>query len=410
MNNTGSPASEAYIVDAIRLPRARVKKSGGAYAKHKPVELVASLLHGLAERQSVATNHIESLLLGCSTQSGTQGANIAKIASLYAGWPQTIYGSTISSFCCSGLEAINLTASKVKAGIEDLAIAGGVEHLSSAAMFSDRGAWFNDPDVAQRTGFMHMGLAADLIACQQGYSRTQLDEISLQSHQRSARATEKGKFNKSLVAIHPNYLHQGQKSVTQDDGIRHSTPEQLQELSPSFTTMIDDYRALVKQHYPDIEFQALHTSANSPALVDGASLLLIANEYSCDKYQLTPRAKISHYSSASDEPIKMLTGHIRATEKLLNKTGLNPSDIDLWEVNESFAATILLFQQSFAIDKDCLNVNGGAIALGHPLGATGGNLVSMLIDELEARQLNRGVVTICGAAGLGVSTLIERVF
>lgn len=400
--------NEAYIIEAIRLPRALCKKEGGAYAKNKPVELLATLFQEIEHRHPSVLPNIDDVILGCSTQSGSQGSNIAKIASLYAGWPETITGKTISSFCCSGLDAINYAATKIFAGAEDLVIAGGVEHISSAPMFSDKGPWFADPEVAKKTGFIHMGLSADLIACEQNYSRDQLNTLSVESHRRALRAQEEKRFEKSVVPLHINYLQEKQTSLANDDAVRHCDSNQLEKLQPSFSEMIEQFRPLVEAKYPHIDFLAKHSAANSPALVDGASMLLLASKDACSKYNLKPRAKIVSYASASDEPIKMLTGHIRATEKLLLQQGISANDIDLWEVNESFAATVLLFQSSFGITSEKLNVNGGAIALGHPLGATGGNLVSMLIDELERSDKKLGVVSICGAAGLGTSTLIER--
>ena len=397
---------DAFIVDAVRIPRAKAKKDG-VYADQKPVDLLKPLFHALSERNSFDSAEVEDVLLGCSTQSAEQGANLGKIASLYAGWSPQVSGVTLNRFCCSGLDAINLGASKVMAGMESLVVAGGVEHLSRVPMFSDRGAWYSDAEVMQKTRFMHMGLAADLIAVQEGYDRQQLDDLALLSHERAATATRNGYFQPSLI---PVANAEGAPLLTHDNTVRASvTAEALAELPASFTAVVEAGQAVVDQVYADTKLQAMHTAGNAPALVDGASLLLMASKERCAAQGLSPRARVRHFANGSDEPVKMLTGHIRATEKLLRATGLKASDIDLWEVNESFAASVLKYQSEFAIPVSQLNVNGSAIALGHPLGATGGNLVSSLLDELERRDLQRGMVAICGGAGVGVATLIERV-
>lgn len=401
--------SSAYIIDAVRLPRALIKKTGGAYANIKPVELLATLFNALQTRNELDPAIVNDVLVGCSTQIGSQGANIAKIASLYAGWPDSVSGGTVGRFCCSGLDAINLSASKLMAGIEDVVVAGGVEHLSSVPMFSDRGAWFSDKGVMDKTRFVHMGLAADLLACLHGYSREALDTLSVESHRRAAKSTEAKRFANSLVPVDTAYLDKGQTQLLSDDAVRpECVLEAIKNLNPSFKNSIDLFRNKVKELYPDLELEARHSAANSPALVDGASLLLLASESACEKYDLKPRARMVSFSNGSDEPLKMLTGHIRATEKLLASQNLEPEDIDLWEVNESFASTVLLYQQTFGIHDSLINVNGGAIAMGHPLGATGGNLVSTLLDELERTGKRRGLVSICGGAGVGVASLIER--
>ena len=401
--------SNAYIIDAVRLPRALTKKTGGAYANHKPVELLATLFNALKARNKLDSSIVNDVLVGCSTQSGSQGANIARIASLYADWPDSVSAGTVGRFCCSGLDAINLSASKLMADIEEVVVAGGVEHLSSAPMFSDKGAWFSDKEVMDKTRFMHMGLAADLLACIHGYSREDLDRLSVESHSRALTATRENRFVNSLIPIEKAYLKKGQTQLLIDDAIRpECNAASIQTLSPSFENVIDHFRTKVKEHYPDVGFEARHSAANSPALVDGASLLLLASHSACEKYGLNPRARLVSFANASDEPLKMLTGHIRATEKLLSSVKLKPEDIDLWEVNESFASTVLLFRQTFDIDDSVINVNGSAIAMGHPLGATGGNLVSILLDELERTGKQKGIVSICGGAGVGVATLVER--
>ncbi|MFT7405110.1 acetyl-CoA C-acyltransferase [Zhongshania sp.] len=395
----------AMIVDAVRIPRATLRGTS-AYAALRPVELLRPLFTAIAERNHLDSSQVEDVLLGCATQSGGQGANVAKIAALYAGWSEAVSGVTVNRFCCSGLDAINLAASKIMSGMESVLVAGGVEQLSAVPMFADQGDWFSNPKVMKATKFMHMGLSADLIATQQGYSRERLDAYALQSHQRANHAASNHYFKQSLVPVCDS---NNAPLLDRDNGVRAELSlEKLAALPASFADYVQHGQALVSQRYPDTHLQAHHSAGNSPALVDGASLLLLASESACKKLSLRPRARICHYANASDEPVKMLTGHLRATEKLLAATGLQASDIDLWEVNESFAASVLYFQDHFNIANEQLNVNGGAIAFGHPLGATGGNLMGMLLDELERRNVKRGIVAICGGAGVGVATLIER--
>uniref|UniRef100_UPI003562088E acetyl-CoA C-acyltransferase n=1 Tax=Zhongshania sp. TaxID=1971902 RepID=UPI003562088E len=383
----------AMIVDAVRIPRASIRGEA-AYAALKPVDLLRPLFTAIAERNQLGSAEVEDVLLGCSTQSGDQGANIAKIASLYAGWSDRVSGVTLNRFCCSGLDAINLAASKIMSGMESVLVAGGVEQLSAVPMFSDRGPWYSDPKVMKATRFMHMGLSADLIASQQGFSREQLDACALQSHQRAAMAAENAYFSRSLIPVRDQ---NNTPLLAADNALRPQLSlDQLAALPNSFTDFVEQGQRRVDQVYPDTRLVPLHTAGNSPALVDGASLLLLASEDACKRLSLTPRARITHYANASDEPVRMLTGHLRATEKLFAATGLKATDIDLWEVNESFAASVLYFQKHFNIANEKLNINGGAIALGHPLGATGGNLMGMLLDELERQDLKRGIVSICG--------------
>ncbi len=401
-----SAVNEAYIVDAVRIPRARAKGEDSIYGKLKPVDLLKPLFHALSERNKLDSQEVEDVLLGCSTQSGDQGANLAKIAALYAGWSDQVSGVTLNRFCCSGLDAINLGAAKILSGMEGVVVAGGVEKLTSVPMFADKGAWFSDPLVMKKTRFLHMGLAADLIATQENYSREQLDDLALKSHQKASLATCQGYFSDSLV---PVLNKEGKAHLEQDEGIRaHISPQKLAQLPASFSAFVEAGQKVVDQVYPQDTLVAKHSPGNSPALVDGASLVLLASKEKCKALNLKPRARIRHFANASDEPVKMLTGHIRAMEKMFKDTGLTVDDIDLWEVNESFAASVLKFQQHFAISDSKLNVNGSAIAMGHPLGATGGNLLGMLLDELERQDKQRGVIAICGGAGVGVVTMIER--
>ena len=396
--------NDAFIVDAVRIPRAKVNAEGGAYAQLKPVDLLAPLFNAISSRNNLPSDAVEDVLLGCSTQSGDQGSNIAQIAALYAGWSDQVSGATINRFCCSGLDAINLAASKIMSGMEHIVVAGGIEQISQVPMFADKGPWFSDKNVMKKTKFLHMGLSADLIATQNNYQRSDLDQLAEDSHKRAAYAQQNGYFAKSLITIKDK---DGNAILESDNGIRENiSKEKLAALPASFTAFKDMGQFVVDQVYKD-QLQTLHSPGNSPALVDGASLVLIASERACEKYALTPRARIRHFANGSDEPVKMLTGHITATQKLLNACKLTPQDIDLWEVNESFASSVMNYRDHFSIDNTKLNVNGSAIAMGHPLGATGGNLMGILLDELERQGLKRGIVSICGGAGVGVTTLIE---
>jgi len=395
----------AYIVDCVRIPRAKIGREGSAYAGLNSCDLLKPLFHALTQRNPLEPDSVNDVILGCSTQVGGQGANIAKIASLYAGWSQQTSGATLNRFCCSGLDAINLAATKIMAGLESIVVAGGIEHSSAVPMFSDKGAWFSDPKVMKTTGFLHMGLAADLIATQNHYDRTHLDELAIQSHERALYAQSNGYFNRSLI---PVVDEKHEVRLEKDNGTRSQlTLEKLAQLPSSFTDFLQQGQKIIDQVY-DAKIQALHSAGNSPALVDGASLVLLASEGAINEYDMKPRAKLTYSANGSDEPVKMLTGHIKATEKLLASTGKSIPEIDLWEVNESFAASVMNYRDYFEIDNSKLNVNGSAIALGHPLGATGGNLLGTLLDELERRDLKSGIVSICGGAGLGASTLIER--
>ncbi|MBN7796423.1 acetyl-CoA C-acyltransferase [Parahaliea mediterranea] len=397
---------EALIVDAVRIPRAKANADTGIYAKCKPVDLLKPLYKALCERNHLDSNNVQDVLLGCSTQSGEQGSNLAKISTLHAGWSDQVSGATINRFCCSGLDAVNIVASKVIAGMESLAVAGGIEHLSRVPMFSDKGPWFSDPEVMKTSRFMHMGVSADLIAVQQGYSKEQLDIVACESHKRAANAIDKGYFDRSLVPVRES---NGSPLLLNDNNVRRDFAlKTLAKLPPSFTDFVPMAQKLIDKFYPGTALEAVHSAGSSPALVDGASLVMIANQKTCERLGLQPRATVRHFANASCEPVKMLDGHIKATESVLKATGIRTKDIDLWEVNESFASTVLLYQKHFGIDAKRLNVNGGAIALGHPLGATGGILIGTLLDELERRDLKRGVVAICGGAGVGVATLIER--
>ena len=399
--------SEALVCDAVRLPRARLRKEGGAYARVRPVELLAPLYRALLERNGLQASQVESVVLGCSTASGAQGADVARVSALYAGLPDSVHGAVVSSFCCSGLDAIASAAGQLKADMVGVVLAGGVESLSQVPMFSDNGDWFAEPEVARRTGFLHMGLAADLVAVRQGYSRAELEAYAVQSHARAAEARRSGAFQRSLVPVRDG---EGRPLLAEDDGVREGTSlESLARLPPSFAEAgARGGEAVIRSRYPEVRMEYRHTAGTAPLVADGASLLLLATPERAAALGLKARARVRAWAQAADEPVRMLTGHLRATEALLKRAGLAPEAVELWEVNESFAAPTLLYRQHFRIAPERFNVHGGALALGHPLGATGGNLVSTLVDEMERREARYGVAALCGAAGLGTAVLLER--
>ncbi|MDJ0835692.1 MAG: acetyl-CoA C-acyltransferase [Acidobacteriota bacterium] len=397
---------EALIIDAVRIPRTRVRKDGGRLASVKPVALLKPLFQVLAVRNDLPVNQVDDIILGCATQVGEQGTNLARLAALYAGWDHAVPGLTLNRFCCSGLDALNLAASKIAAGFEHLVVAGGVESLSRVPMFADKGAWFADPEVAEATRFVHMAVAADLLANRKGYTRKQLEQVALNSHRRAAHARATGYFQHSLIPVTDV---DGTILADRDDAIRQDTDaDALAKLKPVFQHPPQG-DPVIEQTYPHTSpLQSLHTAGTAPAIVDGASLILLASPNKARDLNLKPRARLKAFANTGGEPVIMLTGHMRAAEKLFNATGLTPADIDLWEINESFAASVLAFREHFGLDDDRVNVNGSAISMGHPLGATGGNLAGALLDELERRDLKRGMAAIPGGAGVGTVTLIER--
>lgn len=399
---------DAYIFDAIRTPRGRGKKNGALY-EVKPIELLAVLYRELEHRFGFDTSEVDDVVLGCVTPIGEQGADIAKTSVLYAGWSQKIGGMQLNRFCASGLEAINIAAMKIRSGWEDLVVAGGIESMSRIPMGSDGGAWMTDPEVNRRLGFVPQGISADLIATREGFTRQMLDAYALQSQQRAAHASLKGYFKNSIV---PVFDHNGLLILGRDEYIRPDTTlEALASLPPSFTMVGElGFDAVAMLRYPEVEFiHHVHTAGNSSGIVDGAALALIGSKNKGLELGLTPRAKIVATAVVADEPTIMLQGPVPSALKALKKAGMNSRDIDLWEMNEAFAAAVLKFQRDLNIPDECLNVNGGAIALGHPLGATGAMLVGTVLDELERRNLQTALITLCVGGGMGVATIIERV-
>jgi acetyl-CoA C-acetyltransferase len=400
--------SEAFIFDALRTPRGKGKADGALYSV-KPVNLVAGLLTALQSRNQLDTRQVDDIVLGCVTPVGDQGADIAKTAALVADWAVNVAGVQINRFCASGLEAVNLGAMKVRSGFEDLVVVGGVESMSRVPMGSDGGAWVLDPQTNLHTHFTPQGIGADLIATLEGFSRHDVDSFALQSQQKAARARENGAFKRSLVPVTDQ---NGMLLLGYDEFIRgDSTLEGLGKLKPSFETIGQlGYDATALRVYSHVErIEHIHTPGNSSGIVDGAALMLLGSAQKGQALGLRPRARIVATAVTSTDPTIMLTGPAPATRKALARAGLKVEDIDLFEVNEAFASVVLKFIKDMGVDPDKVNVNGGSIALGHPLGATGCMILGTLLDELEARQLRYGLATLCVGGGMGIATIIERV-
>ena len=395
-----------YIYDAIRTPRARAKETGGLHDL-LPFDLLKTLYRALEERNGLDPAQVGEVALGCVTQHGEQAANIAKTSALYAGWPASVSGVTLNRFCSSGLDAVNFAALKVAAGQDDLAIGGGVEMMSRVPMLSDRAAAFTDVPLAMKAKVLMMGSGADLIASLYDVSREEADAIALASQQRAARARDAGWFKSIIPVENPA------KGITcsQDECIRPSvTAEDLAALEPSFAKLgamgVDTYQLA---GYPGLaEVRHIHTAGNSPAMADAASLVLVGNGDAGRRLSGKPRARIVATANASDDPLLVLSGCVEATRKLLERQRLSAADVDLFEIHEAFAATVVKCRRDLDIPDQKLNVNGGVIALGHPLGATGAIMLGTLLDEMERRDLHRGIVAASGAAGSGIAMMIER--
>ncbi len=399
--------TQALIFDALRTPRGKGKADGALHSV-KPVNLVAGLLTALQQRTSLDTSQVDDVVLGCVTPIGDQGSDIAKTATQVADWDVSVAGVQINRFCASGLEAVNLGAMKVRSGFEDLVVVGGVESMSRVPMGSDGGAWALDPETNLHSHFTPQGVGADLIATLEGFSRQDVDAYALHSQQKAARARANGSFNKSLVPVQDQ---NGIILLDHDEFIRaDSTLEGLGKLKPSFEMMGQmGFDATALRVYSHVErINHVHTPGNSSGIVDGAALMLIGSEAKGRALGLQPRARIVATAVTSTDPTIMLTGPAPATRKALAKAGLRVEDIDLFEVNEAFASVVLKFIKDMAIDPDKVNVNGGSIAMGHPLGATGCAILGTLLDELEARHLRYGLATLCVGGGMGIATIIER--
>ncbi|MDD5332586.1 MAG: acetyl-CoA C-acetyltransferase [Rhodoferax sp.] len=400
--------TEAFVFDAIRTPRGKGKKDGSLY-EVKPINLLAGVLTELQRRNDFDTAQVDDVVMGVVSPVGEQGSVIAKVAALKAGWDFTCSGMQVNRFCASGLEAVNLAAQKVRSGWEELVVAGGVESMSRVPIGSDGGAWAMDPETNSQTAFVPQGIGADLIATLEGFSRQDVDAFALESQQRAAKARASGYFSHSLVPV-TDFL--GQVILAEDEFIKpQTTLEGLASLKPAFDQMGGmgfDQVALTR--YPQVErIQHVHHAGNSSGIVDGAAALLIGSEAAGKTHGFTPRARIVAAALSGADPTIMLTGPMPAARKALAKAGLTIDQIDLFEVNEAFAAVVMRFMKEMGVSHDRVNVNGGAIAMGHPLGATGAMILSTLIDELHRRQLRYGMATLCVGGGMGIATIVERI-
>jgi len=402
--------TDALVFDAIRTPRGKGKVNGSLHGT-KPVDLVVGLMHEMLVRnERLDPNRVDDVVLGCVSPIGDQGSDIAKTAALKAGLPDTVAGVQLNRFCASGLEAVNVAAQKVASGWEDLVFAGGVESMSRVPMGSDGGAWAMDPETNYDTSFIPQGVGADLIATIEEFSREDVDAYATRSQQRAAKAREEGRFDNGVIPvkdINENVV------LDNDEFIRpETTVETLGKLNPSFAAMGDmggfDAVALQKYHWVEA-IDHVHTPGNSSGIVDGASLLAIGNEQTGADLGMTPRARILATAVSGADPTIMLTGPAPASKKALAKAGIGVEDLDLIEINEAFAAVVLRFVRDMGLDMEKVNVNGGAIAMGHPLGATGGMILGTLVDELHRTGGRYGLATLCVGGGMGIATVVEAI-
>lgn len=401
--------TDAYIYDAVRTPRGEGKPTG-ALNEVSPVRLAAAALAAVRDRNGLDTSLVDDVALGCAEPAGEQGAVIARSAVLMADYDQSVSGVQINRFCASGLEAVNMAAAQVMSGQADLAIGGGVESMSRVAMGASGGAWFADPEVAFKTYYVQQGISADLIATRFGFSRDDVDAYAVESQRRAAKAWDDGRFEGSVTPVTDE---NGAIILDRDEHVRPDTDMQaLAALKPAFAKMGRDmgFDSVILQRYPEVErIEHVHHAGNSSGVVDGAAAVLVGSREIGESLGLKPRARIRNFGSIGSEPSIMLTGPAPVTRKVLARAGMETGDIDLYEVNEAFAAVVLLYMQDLGAPHDRINVNGGAIAMGHPLGATGAMILGTLLDELERRDLETGLCALCIGAGMGVATVIERV-
>ena len=400
-------SNEAMIFDAIRTPRGKGKRDGSLH-EVKPVTLLAGVLQELQRRHDLDTAEVEDVVMGCVTPSGEQGSCIAKTAALAAGWDWKVPGFQLNRFCASGLEAVNLAAQKVRSGWEDLVVAGGIESMSRVPMGSDRGAWACDPQTSIDTAFIPQGISADLIATLEEFSRDEVDEFALKSQKKAAAARAAGRFRKSLVPVKDAV---GEVILDHDEFIKpHTTLEGLAALKLSFDKMGEmGYDAVAIRRYPMVErIRHVHTAGNSSGIVDGSAAVLIGTEKKGRSLGLEPRARIVAAALSGADPTIMLTGPMPAARKALAKAKMKIESIDLFEINEAFAVVPMKFIKEMGVPEEKVNVNGGSIAMGHPLGATGAMILGTLIDELERRKLRYGLATLCVGGGMGIATIVER--
>ena len=401
--------NEAFIYDHVRTPRGRGKKDGSLH-EVPAVRLSAKTLDAIRDRSEIDTSTVDDVILGCVDPVGEAGSDIARAAVFEAGYSTTVPGMQINRFCASGLDAINMAASKINSGADDIVIAGGVESMSRVGMGASGGAWPMDPSVAVPSYFMPQGVSADLIASKYGFSRDDVDAYAVESQKRSAKSWEEGRFANSIVPIKDQ---NGLTILGHDEHMRPTADMQsLASLDASFVMMgeMGGFDAVATAAHPDVEaVNHVHHAGNSSGIVDGAAAVLMGSQEGGKKLGVKPRAKIRAFANIGSDPALMLTGPIDVTEKLLSRAGMTLDDIDLFELNEAFASVVLRYMQHFEIPHDKINVCGGAIAMGHPLGATGAMILGTVLDELERRDQNVALVTLCIGAGMGTATIIERV-
>ncbi len=401
--------TDAYIYDAVRTPRGKGKKDGSLH-EVTPIRLAAQALTWIRDRNDLNTAEVDDIVLGVVEPVGEQGADIARVAALHADYDESVSGVQINRFCASGLEAVNMAAGQVMSGQSDLSIGGGVESMSRVPMFSGGGAWMADPEVAFKTYFVPQGVSADLVATKYGFSRDDVDAYAVESQRRAKAAWDAGYFEGSVVPVTDQ---NGLTVLDYDEYMRpQTTMQSLASLDPSFKDQGENYGfdGVAIQRYPEVErITHVHHAGNSSGIVDGAAAVLVGNKEIGDKLGLKARARIRAFSSIGSEPTIMLTGPSAAAEKALKRAGMTPEDIDLYELNEAFAAVVLRFMQTLDVPQDKTNVNGGAIAMGHPLGATGAMILGTLLDELERRDQEAGLATLCVGAGMGTATIIQRI-
>ncbi len=400
--------TDAYIYDAVRTPRGKGRKDGSLH-EVTPVELASTVLRAIRDRNGLDAELVEDVVLGCVEPAGEQGGDIARTAVLNAGYPDTTAGVQINRFCASGLEATNMAAAQIMAGQSEMTIGGGVESMSRVPMGYTGGAFMLDPRPAFDMYFVPQGISADLIATKYGFSRTDVDAYAVESQKRTQEARADGRFDKSIVPV------KDLNGLTYLDADEHPRPEttmqSLAALDPAFTMMGEQFGfdGVAQLRYPEVEkINHVHHAGNSSGIVDGAAAILLGTEEAGKKAGLKPRARIRAFASIGSEPSIMLTGPSDATEKALKRAGMAADDIDLYEINEAFASVVLLYLERMAISHDKVNVNGGAIAMGHPLGATGAIILNTLLDEMERRDLATGLATLCVGGGMGTATIIER--
>jgi acetyl-CoA C-acetyltransferase len=401
--------ADAYIFDHVRTPRGKGRASGSLHSV-TPIELASTALRAIRDRNDLDTAHVEDVMLGCVSPVGEQGADIARVAVINADYAETTAGAQVNRFCASGLEAVNIVAGQIMSGQSDMAIGGGVESMSRVPMGSDGGAWPTDPAVAFRSYFVPQGISADLIATKYGFSRDDVDSYAVESQRRAQKSWDEGRFDNSIV---PVVDINGATVLATDEHMRPQTDMQsLASLDPAFGNIGEQFgfNSVATQRYPEVEkIEHVHHAGNSSGIVDGASAMLLGTLEMGEKLGLKPRARIRSFASIGSEPTIMLTGPSFAAEKALKRAGMEKSDIDLWELNEAFAAVVLRFMQALDVDHGDINVCGGAIAMGHPLGATGAMILGTVLDELERTGKSTALATLCVGAGMGTATIIERI-